>query len=346
MSRTSAWLRWFAFLSALAAGIAVALRAVYSGYRESRPAEPPSMIPRPAAAPPAMPDESLPAEGPVAEERGEEPLEEAEFRERRVAVDEPRAAPPDEAEPVGDVPDDAGTVEPLPPDAFGAPPEALGAALEEAMADVPPPGTSFRARSPESYLDEGNVYFNVGQFRLAVDRYTKALELNPSMASAYYNRANAYARMGEYDAALADYNRALELSPNDPDVLNNRGMLFLFRHDPRAALADFDAALAIDPGDTTILVNRGLARLQLGAAEEALTDFERARELDPRDAAAHYGAAQALALLGRREAALERLRRAFELDPNFVRDATAEPRFDSLRGDPEFLRLLREHARP
>ena len=51
--------------------------------------------------------------------------------------------------------------------------EALLTSVEEALEDlepaaiVPPP-----RRTAESFLDEGNVYFNVGQYGLAVERYT------------------------------------------------------------------------------------------------------------------------------------------------------------------------------
>ncbi len=224
--------------------------------------------------------------------------------------------------------------------------EPLFASLEEALQDVaprtiqPPLG-----RSAESYLDEGNVYFNVGQFALAIDRYTQAILLDPELTAAYYNRANAYTRSGEFDRALADYNRALELLPNDADALNNRGMLFLYRGNYGAAVADFDAALALDPGDTTVMVNRGIARLHSGDAEGALQDFLTAAGLDPRDPAAQYGAAQAAAALGNREEALRHVERALALDAGYAREAAADPRLAILQGDPEFLRLLREAGR-
>jgi hypothetical protein len=52
----------------------------------------------------------------------------------------------------------------------------LPSSLEEALAEesggsIP----TIASRDAESYLDEGNVYFNVGQFGMAIDRYTKAI---------------------------------------------------------------------------------------------------------------------------------------------------------------------------
>lgn len=197
-------------------------------------------------------------------------------------------------------------------------------------------------RSADAYLDEGNVYFGVGQYTLAIDRYSQAIEAAPDLVAAYYNRANANSRAAHYEDALADYDRALELAPDDSDALNNRGMLHLYREEYAKAEADFDAALAVEPGDTTIVVNRGLARLNLGQPAAALADFEHAARLDPDDGAAEYGAAQASAALARRDDALRHVARAMELDEHYVSEAASDPKLEPLQGDDAFLKLLRE----
>lgn len=219
----------------------------------------------------------------------------------------------------------------------------LPASVEEALTDlepapiVPPP-----KRTAESFLDEGNVYFNVGQYGLAVERYTQAIEMDGDLTAAFYNRANAHTRSGDFERALADYNRALELQPRDADALNNRGMLHLYRSNYPAALADFNGALEADPTDTTVMVNRGLAHLHGGDAASALVDFREAAAKDESDAAAQYGAAQAAASLGNRDEALRHITRALELDPAYAREAAGDPRLELLQGDEEFLKLLRE----
>ncbi|HEX6030822.1 MAG TPA: tetratricopeptide repeat protein [Tepidiformaceae bacterium] len=221
--------------------------------------------------------------------------------------------------------------------------EVLPESVEEALSSLPGREiTTAGQRDAESYLDEGNVYFNVGQYGLAIERYGKALELAPDLTAAYYNRANARTRAGDYDAALEDYNQALALQPGDADTLNNRGMLHLYRANYAEALQDFNAALSLDPTDTTVMVNRGLAHLHGGEAGAALVDFQEAASLDTKDAAAHYGAGQAAAVLENRDESLRHLGRALELDPGYAREAASDPKLASLQGDSDFLRLLRE----
>jgi tetratricopeptide (TPR) repeat protein len=219
----------------------------------------------------------------------------------------------------------------------------LFSSVEEALDDlepapiVPPP-----RRTAESFLDEGNVYFNVGQYGLAIERYGQAIALDDQLTAAYYNRANAHTRAGEFEKALGDYDRALDLHPLDADALNNRGMLHLYRTNYAAALADFNRALDIDSSDTTVMVNRGLAQLHGGNAAAALVDFREAAQMDQSDAAAQYGAAQAAATMGNREEAFRHIGRALELDPAYAREAAADPRLAILSGDEEFLKLLRQ----
>jgi tetratricopeptide (TPR) repeat protein len=221
--------------------------------------------------------------------------------------------------------------------------ENLLSSVEEALGDlepapiVPPP-----RRTAESYLDEGNVYFNVGQYGLAIERYGQAIEMDPTLTAAFYNRANAHTRAGDFDKALEDYNEALQLQPLDADALNNRGMLNLYRSNYSAALDDFNKALEVDPSDTTVMVNRGLAQLHSGNAAAALVDFREAASMDAGDAAAQYGAAQAAASLGNKEESLRHVARALELDASYAREAAGDPRLQLLQGDEEFMRLLRQ----
>ncbi len=239
-----------------------------------------------------------------------------------------------------DAPPPTPVAKPAPP---AEPDVVFPEALEEALASMDhAPVRSVTARNAEAYLDEGNVYFNVGQYSLAIDRYARALEADNTLVAAFYNRANALTRSGDYESALRDYDRALELQPGDADALNNRGMLRLYRAQYEAALKDFDLALGLEPSDTTVMVNRGLAYLHSGNPKEALADFEAATSVDANDAAAFYGAGQAAAQMGNRQSAIRHLRRALQVDPGYSREAAGDPKLASLQGDGDFIRLLRD----
>jgi tetratricopeptide (TPR) repeat protein len=212
-----------------------------------------------------------------------------------------------------------------------------------APAAFPAAGFEPTTRAPESYLDEGNVYFGVGQYSLASDRYTRALALKPEYGAAYYNRANAWVRLGDLEAAEADYTAALALMADDADVLNNRGMLRLRRGDMEAAEGDFSRAVELRGDDVAIRTNHGLTLMKLSRAEEALSQFVTALQSAPEDPGARYGAAASLASLGRNGESLDQLRYAVFIDPEYAAEAAVDPAFDALRTDEEFSKILR-HA--
>lgn len=57
-----------------------------------------------------------------------------------------------------------------------------------------------------------SMCFIIGKhFQEAIDHYTKAIELNPTIAVYYGNRSFANMKMESYGYALADANKALEL---------------------------------------------------------------------------------------------------------------------------------------
>lgn len=232
-------------------------------------------------------------------------------------------------------------------------PFAAGRSLAELLdaADTPaagPPPNGLPAEFPrerpaESYLDEGNVYFTVGQYDRAVERFSRALQLDPGLGRAYYNRAAALLRLEREADALADYDRAAALLSGDADVLHNRGLLHFARGDFAAAARDFAQALALAPGDADAHVNLGLVRLETGDAEEALQQFTQALA-GGGASVAEYGAALALAALGRSAEAVDRLLRALATDPALADSARREPRLAHLIADRRLQSHLSERA--
>jgi Flp pilus assembly protein TadD len=60
-----------------------------------------------------------------------------------------------------------------------------------------------------------------GLWREAIYRWEKAVELNPSNASARNNLAIAYEQQGDFELAEREYKRALELDPNSIHIRQN-----------------------------------------------------------------------------------------------------------------------------
>jgi len=69
----------------------------------------------------------------------------------------------------------------------------------------------------------------------------------PDLVKALIARGALFARHDQIDRAIADYSRALQLDPSLADIFNARGELWLKKGDRPKAVQDFGAALKINP---------------------------------------------------------------------------------------------------
>lgn len=67
------------------------------------------------------------------------------------------------------------------------------------------------AARAEALKNEGNEWFKKKKFRFAVDKYSQAIDANPTVPSYYTNRAFAYIKTEAFGAAINDANDALDL---------------------------------------------------------------------------------------------------------------------------------------
>ena len=63
----------------------------------------------------------------------------------------------------------------------------------------------------ETYYNRGLAHAKNGELKLAIEDYTKAIELKPDYADAYYNRGGAWLRLGEREKAKSDLATARDM---------------------------------------------------------------------------------------------------------------------------------------
>lgn len=120
-------------------------------------------------------------------------------------------------------------------------------------------------------------------YDLAIEDFTKAIELDPYNASAYRERGRVYAQKGDYNSSISDYDRAIQINPNFSAAYNNRGNSHSFKRDYEKAIADFDRAIEINPNFADAYYNRALVHIENRSNDLAIADLEEVLRLNPND---------------------------------------------------------------
>ena len=117
------------------------------------------------------------------------------------------------------------------------------------------------------------------EFKEAIERFSKAISINPQQPSTYNNRGVGYYNKGDYVLAIQDFDKAIELNPSDPETYSNRGCVYFNKGAYNISIGDFSMAIALDPESTLAHFNRGLAWLWLKEWGNAESDLSHAQRL-------------------------------------------------------------------
>jgi len=168
---------------------------------------------------------------------------------------------------------------------------------------------------PYACIVRADAMHNAGHYDKAVLEYTKAMELDGTIAEAYVGRGNCLLAQEAYDAAQQDFIRAGELDPADAGPHLREATLLTIRRNYKDAMAEISAALKIDPKNPEAYLRAGNVYYFQGDYQKALENYETAAKYDPGSAAAYNGVGLGYFALHKHPEALENFSRAIALGP-------------------------------
>jgi len=174
--------------------------------------------------------------------------------------------------------------------------------------------------SPYTQYYYGNVLRERKDYDLAIDRYTRTIELKPDFADAYNNRAMMYGQKGDHARAIQDSTRAIELDPGYHEAYNNRGNAHVGMGNPIEAIRDYTRAIELKQDFVQAYLNRANACVTVGDLNQAIRDCSRVIELRPNFAQAYVIRGAAYGRQRDYDRAIRDCSRAIELKSD---DATA-----------------------
>jgi tetratricopeptide (TPR) repeat protein len=180
-----------------------------------------------------------------------------------------------------------------------------------------PAGAAGSTRTAGSWNNEGLVLRAEGRPGDSVAAFERALELDPSLASALWNLSDVLSQLKrEPDRSDSLLVEAFATGlPEARRFLVERAIEHHRAGDGARSLRLLDAALQARDDEPEAWLFRGRYRIESGNCRGALADFRRATALAPASAAGHASEGLAHLCLGDKAAARRSLQRSLELDP-------------------------------
>ena len=148
------------------------------------------------------------------------------------------------------------------------------------------------ADRPESHLNLGIMYENLGQNDMAGASYKTALRLEYDFVPVMFNLANLYNRTGRNAEAEQQLRKIIEIEPDNGDAHYSLGLLLAEENRLNEAVASLGRAVELIPDRARMRYNYALTLRHLGQNADALTEMIKAHQIDKTDP----GIVQAIAI--------------------------------------------------
>ena len=170
-----------------------------------------------------------------------------------------------------------------------------------------------------------------------IEYLSKALELDPNLASAYEKRGMLYYFQEKYDHVIEDFENYTRLAPDDAEGYRMLGMGYLYNGSYEAAIATFTHAFMVDPSLISALCYRAEAYRRGGKNEEALRDSTKVILLGKEArvvADAYITRAKVFGKIGQKKQAVADIRASLQIDPRtwFYRYVSGYASLEEIRG--------------
>ena len=155
-------------------------------------------------------------------------------------------------------------------------------------------------------------------YKVAIDDFRKAVELNSDYAEAYYNLGVSYGDLGEIESAKKAYKNALRINNNYPTAQNNLGQILFTQGEFKESISHFEWALEFKPDFAEAYYNLGNAYLSIEDLHNAIKLLKKAISVKPDFADAYNNLGIAYLRTGEQELARDFFENAIALVPAYA----------------------------
>lgn len=164
----------------------------------------------------------------------------------------------------------------------------------------------------------GEAKANMDLFRIALDDFKKAYELDSSDQRPKINMAMAYNGLELYDRSLETLNEVLATDPENAYAIFQRGRTYMLMKKTELARFDMDRVIELRPENSIAYFNRGIILSDAKDLDNALKDYTKVIQLNPKNILAFFNRGLIHLQQNNLEKAQKDLERTIQLYPDFL----------------------------
>jgi Tfp pilus assembly protein PilF len=133
-----------------------------------------------------------------------------------------------------------------------------------------------------SWLDKGDILWDLGKRNEALECYDKAIKINPNNAYFWAHKGDCLRTLGKTEEALRTYSEGIKKNPTYHNLWGARGSLLWNSGRVDEAIANYKEALETNPTWSHTWYYKASLEAQQNYIDDALKDLRKAIELDER----------------------------------------------------------------
>ncbi|MEG4207923.1 tetratricopeptide repeat protein [Microcoleus sp. Pol7_A1] len=168
----------------------------------------------------------------------------------------------------------------------------------------------------DEHVTLGNSLVELGKFDRAIECYSRAIKLNPKLATAYHNLGEMLVREKRSDEAIANYRQAIAINPNSFESYHCLGKTWAERGELDRAIACYNKSLEINPNYARAYLGLGNVLMQKRELDAAIKCYRQTLEINDNSYWAYNCLGDALAHKKLWSEAISCYRKAIEINSN------------------------------
>ena len=168
------------------------------------------------------------------------------------------------------------------------------------------------------HILRGEAKSNMGLYRIAIDDFEKAFELDSSNSRPLIDKAMALSELEQYQDAIDLLDSILEKNDENALAIFQKGRIFMKQEQPEPALFNMNRVIELRPDNSMAYFNRAIILSDQKKWNAALEDYTKVIQLNPKNILGHFNRGLIHIQLKDPRSAKADLERTIELYPDFL----------------------------